>query len=214
MTGLNGRQVLYANVPDWRMLSKAIHTRFQTGDFAAGLALVNEIGAAAEAADHHPDITLAYGYVDVSLMTHDAGAVTDKDIALGQEISALAAERGIGAAPWAVRDVEVALDTADLQGQGRFWSVLLTGEDDARTGDEIRDADGNLLLWFQGTDEHETPRQRFHLDVWLPHDVAETRIAAALAAGGTMVREETAPSSWVLADPEGNRVCVCTSLDR
>jgi 4a-hydroxytetrahydrobiopterin dehydratase len=70
------------------------------------------------------------------------------------------------------------------------------------------------LLWFQHTDAHETPRQRFHLDLWVPHDVAEDRIAAAVAAGGRVVDDENAPSFVVLADPEGNRVCVCTCLDR
>ena len=214
MTGLNGRQVLYANLPDWRMLARAIHTRFKTGDFATGLELVNAIGAAAEKADHHPDLTLTYSYVDVALMSHDEGAVTEKDTDLARAISALAAERGIGTAPWAVRSIETALDTADLERQGRFWSVLLTGDEDARSGDEIRDADGNLLWWFQGADAHATPRQRFHLDVWLPHDVAELRIEAAVAAGGTLHSDEHAPSYWVLTDPEGNRVCVCTSLDR
>ena len=70
------------------------------------------------------------------------------------------------------------------------------------------------LLWFQHTDAHETPRQRFHIDLWVPHDVAEERIAAAVAAGGTVVDDNKAPSFVVLADPEGNRACVCTSAGR
>lgn len=214
MTGLTGRHVLYSNIPDWRMLSRSLHARFLTGDFAAGLAFVNAVGEAAEAANHHPDIALTYPYVEISLRTHDADAVTEKDVELARQISALAADRGIGAAPWAVRVIETGLDTADFTRQGRFWSVLLTGEEDARDGDEIVDADSHLLLWFQGTYAHETPRQRFHLDVWLPHDVAELRVAAAIEAGGRLDSDENAPSFWVLADPEGNRVCVCTALER
>ena len=70
------------------------------------------------------------------------------------------------------------------------------------------------LLWFQQTDGHETPRQRFHIDLWLPHDVADERIAAAVEAGGRVVDEAHAPSYVILADPEGNKVCVCTFLDR
>jgi 4a-hydroxytetrahydrobiopterin dehydratase len=46
------------------------------------------------------------------------------------------------------------------------------------------------------------------------HDFAEKRIAAALSAGGRVVDDENAPSFIVLADPEGNKACVCTSLDR
>jgi len=70
------------------------------------------------------------------------------------------------------------------------------------------------LLWFQHTDAHETPRQRFHVDLWVAPEVAEERIAAAVAAGGRVVDDEKAPSFVVLADPEGNKVCVCTSLSR
>ena len=65
-------------------------------------------------------------------------------------------------------------------------------------------------LWFQETEPHETPRQRFHLDIWVPHDVARARIAAALEAGGTLVSDTEAPSFTVLADADGNKACVCT----
>ena len=67
-------------------------------------------------------------------------------------------------------------------------------------------------LWFQDTDEHETPRQRFHLDVWVAPEVAEQRIAAAVAAGGVIVDDSQAPSFTVIADPDGNKACVCTYL--
>ena len=53
-------------------------------------------------------------------------------------------------------------------------------------------------------------RNRIHLDVWVPHDQAEERIAAAIAAGGHLVTDEFAPSWWVLADAEGNEACICT----
>ena len=49
-----------------------------------------------------------------------------------------------------------------------------------------------------------------HLDVWVPHDQAEARVAAAIAAGGHLVTDQWAPSWWVLADPEGNEACVAT----
>ena len=65
-------------------------------------------------------------------------------------------------------------------------------------------------MWFQDTEPHEAPRQRLHLDVWVAPEVADARIAAAVAAGGTVVDDSEAPSFTVLADPEGNMVCVCT----
>ena len=53
-------------------------------------------------------------------------------------------------------------------------------------------------------------RNRIHVDVTVPHDVATQRIAAALAAGGTLLSDARAPAFWVLADPEGNEACICT----
>ena len=130
-------------------------------------------------------------------------------------VRAIAREQGIEARPSAVTEIELALDTADLAGVGPFWAALLTGSPDSLTGNDVVDPTGRVpLLWFQDTDAHEPPRQRFHIDVWVPHDIAEERIAAAVEAGGRVVDDQQAPAFVVLADAEGNRVCVCTSLER
>ena len=55
---------------------------------------------------------------------------------------------------------------------------------------------------------------RFHLDIRMPPEVAEKRIAAALAAGGVLVSDEQSPRFTVLADAQGNKVCVTTGLGR
>jgi 4a-hydroxytetrahydrobiopterin dehydratase len=79
----------------------------------------------------------------------------------------------------------------------------------------VRDLQGSgPALWFQRTDAHDEPRQRFHLDVRVPPEVAGPRIEAALAAGGTLVSDAHAPAFTVLADPPGNKVCVTTGLGR
>lgn len=215
MDTLSTQQVLDAGLDDWRRLAQALHARFRTGDFATGLRFVAAVGEAAEAAGHHPDVTLTYPLVDIQLISHDAGGLTERDLDLARQVSAIAQEQGIPAAPAEVSEVELALDTADVAAQGPFWSALLTGSTDNAHGDDVVEPTGQLpLLWFQHTDAHETPRQRFHLDVWVPHDVAQQRIDAAVAAGGTVVDDSHAPSFVVLADPEGNRACVCTALER
>ena len=86
------RQIASSSAPGWRLALQRLHLRVKTGDFATGLDLVNAIGALAEAADHHPDIDLRYGTVHVALSSHDAGGVTDRDIALAGQIDALLAE--------------------------------------------------------------------------------------------------------------------------
>ena len=215
MADLTSRQILDAGLDDWRKLAQALHARFLTGDFVTGIGFLTAVTEAAEQANHHPDVTLTYPYVDLRLVSHDVGRLTQRDLDLARRISEIARERGVEAQPGVVAEIELALDTADLAAAGPFWAALLTGSADSVDGNDVVDPSGRVpLLWFQDTDAHETPRQRFHLDLWVPHDVAEPRIAAAVAAGGEVVDDTNAPSFVVLADPEGNRVCVCTFLER
>jgi 4a-hydroxytetrahydrobiopterin dehydratase len=215
MEKLTSKQILDAGLDDWRKLAQGLHARFLTGDFVSGLKLVTAVTEAAEAANHHPDVTLTYPFVDLKLISHDVGQLSQRDLDLARQISGIAREQGVDAAPKVLAELELALDTADLAAAGPFWAALLTGSADSVTGDDVVDPAGRVpLLWFQHTDAHETPRQRFHIDLWVPHDVAEERIGAAVAAGGQVVDDSEAPSFVVLADPEGNRVCVCTFLDR
>jgi 4a-hydroxytetrahydrobiopterin dehydratase len=200
-----------AGLDDWRQLLNALHTRYDPGSYAAGLALVAAIGAAAEELDHHPDLDLRWGHDNIRVTSHDSGGVTSRDLRLAHRITEIAAAAGAVARPEKVQRIEVALDTADWQRVRPFWKALLDGSDNPRLPDEISDPDGATpTLWFQETEAHDTPRQRFHLDVHVPRDVADARIAAALEAGGTLVSDEDAPGFVVLADPDGNRACICT----
>lgn len=215
METLTIEEILDAGLDDWRKLAQALHARYLTGDFVTGLRFVSAVGEAAEEAGHHPDVTLTYPFVDLKLISHDVSRVTRRDLDLARRISEIARDHGVAADPSAVVELELALDTADLAAVGPFWAALLTGSADALAGDDVAHPGGRVpLLWFQHTDPHETPRQRFHVDLWVPHDLAEERVAAAVAAGGRVVDDVQAPSFVVLADPEGNKACVCTCLDR
>jgi 4a-hydroxytetrahydrobiopterin dehydratase len=215
METLTSKQILDARLDDWRKLAQALHARFRTGNFVMGLEFVTAVTESAERANHHPDVTLTYPFVDVRLISHDVSRVTQRDIDLARRISEIAREQGIDSEPIALTEIELALDTADLAAVGPFWAALLTGSPDPLMGEDVVDPSGRVpALWFQHTDAHETPRQRFHIDLWVPHDVAEERVAAAVAAGGRVVADENAPSFVVLADADGNQACVCTCLDR
>lgn len=209
-------EVKAAGLDDWRWLVGGLHARFATGDFATGLALVERIGAAAEQAGHHPDLDLRYPVLAVRLVSHDVGGVTERDLRLARRISELAAEAGVAAQPEAIRVLELALDTADHTAVAPFWRAILGYGDSPVHGErEVVDGDGRLVtLWFQQTETHDVPRQRFHLDVVVAPEQAQERIDAALAAGGRLVTDRFAPAFWVLADVEGNQACVCTSEGR
>lgn len=214
------RQLSFADVEaeglaDWRLLYSTLHARFKTGDFANGLELVNRIGAVAEAANHHPDVDLSYPHVDVRLSSHDVGGVTSRDIDLARTISGFAFELGAEPAPAETTAMELALDTPAHDEIKVFWAAVL-GYDTTGLPDEVKDPAGKRpALWFQEAEGATgDAQQRFHVDVMVPRDVAEERVAAAIAAGGVLVTDESAPSFWVLADAHGNRTCICTSVDR
>lgn len=87
-----------AQVPaGWRADAGVARVRFRTGSFAAGLAFVVEVGALAEAANHHPDILLRYPDVAIELTTHDLGGLSSLDVDLARQVSDLAGGRGLAA---------------------------------------------------------------------------------------------------------------------
>lgn len=114
-----------AELADWRMLFRALHARFLTGDFATGLRLVAAVGEAAEAADHHPDVDLRYPSVGFRLSSHDVGGVTSRDVDLARTISETAMDLGVAADPGAVSVVEIALDSTDHEEFKPFWRAVL-----------------------------------------------------------------------------------------
>ena len=148
-------------------------------------------------------------------MSHDVFGVTSRDVDLARAISAAAADLGVAADPSVTSVVEIALDTPDFEGVKPFWRAVLGLDDSPAHDQELYDPSGSLpTLWFQGTTPHDEPRQRFHLDIRVPPEVAEARIAAAVAAGGVLVSDAQAPRFTVLADAQGNKACVTTGLDR
>ena len=200
------------DLPDWRMLIDRLHASFDTGDFARAVELVDAIAVAAEEMDHHPDLDLAYGRLDVRLMSHDVGGVTSRDVRLGRTISELARDAGATAHPELEHAGALGLDSADDSEIRPFWAALLDYDAVEAWGEtQLRDATGRrATIWFQATEAHDVPRQRWHLDLRIPPEEVEGRIAAAVAAGGQLVDDSAAPAFWVLADPQGNRACLTT----
>jgi 4a-hydroxytetrahydrobiopterin dehydratase len=210
-------EVLAAGLDDWRQIWSLLKARFRTGDFATGLALVDRIGAAAEEANHHPDIALTYPEVIVTLTSHDVGGITSRDVELARRVSELAAEAGAEADVSGLTRVELGLDTTGGERLAPFYAALLGSE--LRDGEPFDPSGQVPTVWWQEPDSAYVPRegepeQRWHLDVWVPHDEAETRLQQALDAGGTLVDDSEAPSFWVVADAEGNRSCICTPQQR
>lgn len=205
-------ELVSEQLTDWRMLIDRLHASFDTGDFVSAVTLVDAIAVAAEEMNHHPDLDLAYGRLDVRLTSHDVGGMTSRDVALARSISELALAAGATPHPERTSVLELGLDSADEAEIRPFWAALLDYDMVEAWGEiQLRDATGRrATIWFQPTEAHEVPRQRWHLDLRLPPELVEDRIAAAIEAGGTLVDDTAAPAFWVLADPQGNRACLTT----
>jgi 4a-hydroxytetrahydrobiopterin dehydratase len=133
-------------------------------------------------------------------------------VGLAQTISELALGAGATPHPERTSVLELALDSADDAQIRPFWAALLDYDTVDAWGEiQIHDATGRrATIWFQPTEAHDVPRQRWHLDLRIPPEVVEDRIAAAITAGGELVDDTAAPAFWVLADPQGNRACLTT----
>ena len=74
-------------LPGWTSRGEAIERVLQFPDFVAAMKCVNAIADAAEAANHHPDILINYNRVTLTLVSHDSGGVTQRDIRMAGTIN-------------------------------------------------------------------------------------------------------------------------------
>jgi 4a-hydroxytetrahydrobiopterin dehydratase len=192
-------------VEDWRSLYHLVSAHFRTGSLSEGVALVEGIGRVTGAAEQQVRVDLRADGVTVSLGRRDVDAA--------RRISEVAAELGIAADPSKVQVVNVTLDALVGEAVLPFWRAVLGYEQlgDDYLFDPVR---RGPAFGLQQMDAPRGGRNRLHLDVAVPHDLAEARVDGALAAGGRLVSDEHAPKWWVLADAEGNEVCIATWVGR
>jgi 4a-hydroxytetrahydrobiopterin dehydratase len=202
-------------VQDWRVVGDGACTYLRTGSFAAGARLLQVIGQLPGLDGHPPDVDLRPGGMTVRLITitDDYFGLTDRDAELARQISAAARAQGVTADPAAVQTVQVTIDALAAPAVMPFWRAVL-GYADRGPEDLIDPSGRGPSFWFQRMDAPRPQRNRIHLDVWVPPEQAEARVAAALAAGGRLVSAGHAPSWWVLADAEGNEACVASAAGR
>jgi 4a-hydroxytetrahydrobiopterin dehydratase len=198
-------------VEDWRVVGEGACAFFRTGSFAVGARFVRAISEMPGVDGDHPDLDMRQEGVLVRLITvtDDYYGLTERHVELARRISAVASTLGIPADPSAVQTVQVTVDALSGPEVVAFWRALLGYRDRASSSEDLIDPlRRGAPFYFQPMDAPRPQRNRVHIDVWVPYDQAEARIAAALAAGGRMVNDADAPSNRVLADPEGNEACV------
>jgi 4a-hydroxytetrahydrobiopterin dehydratase len=206
-------------VEDWRVVGDGACTLFRTGSFAVGARLVQAISQLPGLDAHQPDVDLRRDGVTVRLITvtDDYFGMSMRDVELARQISAVARDLGLSGDPSAVQSVLVIPGAPAAAAVMPFWRAALGYEPRADAPDEdLVDPRGRgPAFWFEAMDE---PRPdgggAIHVAIWVPYEQAEARVAAALAAGGRMVRDEFAPAWWTLADAAGNEADIATTMAR
>jgi 4a-hydroxytetrahydrobiopterin dehydratase len=200
---------------DWRVLSDGAHAFFRTGSLSEGARLVDAISGLPDVDDHPPDIDVRRDGVTVRLITSSDGyyGMSERDVVLAREISALARDQGLRADPSALQSLLIVPGAPDTTAVMPFWRAALGYEPRGDSPDEdlVDPHDRGPAFWFE---QMAQPRPdgggAIHIAVWVPSEQAEARVAAALAAGGRMVRDEFAPTWWTLGDAAGNEADIAT----
>ena len=206
-------------VEDWRVLGDGANAYFRTGSLAAGARLVQAISELPGIDDVQPDVDVRHDGVTVRMVAfiEGYGGMLQSHVEMARKISAAARKLGLSADPSAVQSLLVIPGAHAIAEVMPFWRAVLGYEPrrDSPAEDLVDPRNRSVPFWFE---QMKKPRAdgggAIHLAVWVPYEQAEARIAAALAAGGRMVRDEFAPSWWTLADAAGNEADIATTKGR
>lgn len=208
----------------WRLILGAFQTSVPVGSLAEALAVSAAALAATEGdADDHLRVDARADRVELALLPRGTAHVDEHSIDLANAITTALSAQGWHTvarstdlpAHRGVQGLEIAIDTMDMAAIRPFWKAVLSYVDEPGSDNALVDPlRQGPAFWFQRMDEPRPQRNRIHFDVTVAHDEAEERIAAALEAGGVLVSDAAARSFWILADREGNEICVCTWQDR
>jgi 4a-hydroxytetrahydrobiopterin dehydratase len=205
-------------VGDWRVVGDGACAFYRTESFAAGAELVRAIGALDSVEDHPPDVDLRPGGITIRLVTatEELFGLTRTDLELARAIAGVARELGLEADPSQVQSVLIVVESLVPAEVMPFWRAVLGYQPRLDTPDEdLVDTHGRgPAFWFEPIGEARPRPGGVHVAVWVPVEQAEARVAAALAAGGRLVRDAHAPSWWTLADAMGNEADIATTQGR
>lgn len=197
----------------WRFLLGTYRTCLPVGSLAEAAAVAAQV-LSVSGVEGHLRLDLREDRVILTVFAPGGTMVTDAEADLVRRISDCAGELGLKFEPESTQMLELAIDAIDIPTVRPFWRAVLGYADEVMPGgpsDPIVDPAGlGPAIWFQQMDTPRQQRNRIHFDLAVPHDQVETRLAAALVAGGALVSDRDAPAFWVLADPEGNEICLTT----
>jgi 4a-hydroxytetrahydrobiopterin dehydratase len=203
---------------DWRVVGDGACAFYRTASLVQSAALVAAIAGLEGAEDHRPDLDVRGDGVTVRLVTvaDDWYGMSRRDVDLARRISDAARGLGLAADPAAVQSVLVIPGASDVAEVMPFWRAVLGYEPraDSPAEDLVDPHNRGPAFWFERMEEPRQGGGAIHVAVWVAPEEAEARVAAALAAGGRMVRDAYAPAWWTLADAAGNECDIATTRMR
>lgn len=199
-------------VDDWRVLFWGAYAYYRIESFTDGARLVAAIAEVAEALGHFPDVDLRPEGVTVRTFTRVDGALSQLDVELARRVTDAARELGLEPDPSQMQCVGIAVAQDAAADVRPFWAAAL-GYNDLGEEDAIDPHRRNPHVWFHEIEPPKPGRGRIHIDVSVPADQAEARVAAALAAGGRIADDSHAPEWWTLASPENHGVDIAAWPD-
>jgi 4a-hydroxytetrahydrobiopterin dehydratase len=198
-------------VEDWRVLFWGAYAHYRVRSFAEGARFVAAIGEIGIPEGHVLDVDLRPQGVTIRTSSEVEGRLSQRDIELARRISEVARTLGLEPDPSQVQVVGIAVAQDTGADTRPFWAAAMgyeVGSEDAmdrnRRGPHVS---------FQGLKPPRPGRGRTHIDVSVPQDQAEARVAAALAAGGRIADDRNVPCWWTLASPENHKVDIAAWPD-
>jgi 4a-hydroxytetrahydrobiopterin dehydratase len=199
-------------VEDWRVLFWGAYAFYRVASFAEGARFVAAIAEVADALGHFPDVDLRPEGVTVRTSSTRNGALSEHDVELARRISAAARTMDLESDPSRLQVVGLAV-AQDSDSDVRPFFAAVLGYDELDDTDVVDPGRRNPHFSFQELHPPRPGRGRTHIDVSVPADQAEARVAAALAAGGRLADDSHVPDWWTLASPENHGVDIAAWPD-
>ena len=197
-------------VEDWVMLHGGPTAVFRVGSLVEAARLAEAV-AALPGLEERTVMSVARHHLSVRL-TREMWGTEARHIEVARSISEVARRHGAGADRGAVQEIQLAVSARPDDIDFGFWRAVL-GYAPMHDDNAIDPLGHGSTVWMQDLDPGKSLRHAMHVDVSVAREVAERRLAAALAAGGRIVDESHAPAAWILADRAGNKVCIAAWPD-
>jgi 4a-hydroxytetrahydrobiopterin dehydratase len=196
-------------VEDWRVTSWGPQGCFRAASLDAAAALVPAVVEAARQHSIDPDVDLRPEAIVIRIPYRGAERIPAGAAKFAAAISSAAADLGMRSDRASIQTVDIMVVQSGVDTRP-FWAAAL-GYDVVGDTDAVDPLRRGPSLSFQ--EMERAGRGRTHIDVSVPADLAEARVAAALAAGGRLVDDTRAPLWWTIASPDNHGIDIAAWTD-